>query len=165
MGKLNDMNVTNLEKGKMATFTGSAHERIVTGILIRLGFEVATADVASTPYDLLVHIYESPGGKRRIIKAQIKTVENSVSFHAGSRGGIDREYKSGVKAYKYTEEHNDVIFGIQKETLDVYVVPTRFIKNWGESRSVSKLQILKNNWDVLLNWNKEYLDKLETQLD
>jgi hypothetical protein len=77
---------------------------------------------------------------------------------------VDRYYRSGVKEYKYSEKDHDLIIGVQVETLDLYLVPTRFISKWGKSRSVNKLQVLKNNWDILLNWNDEFLSELETKL-
>ena len=87
-----------------------------------------------------------------------------MSFVGGSRGGVDREYKSGVKTYKYTIAHSDLILGIDKATLDVYVIPTRFIAKWGGSRATSKMQLLKNNWDILMNWNDEYLSELDRRV-
>lgn len=80
------------------------------------------------------------------------------------RGGIDRYYRAGVKEYKYTEKDQDLIIGVHVDTLDLYLVPTRFISNWGKSRTIKKLQPLKNNWDILLNWNDEFLNELEGQL-
>jgi hypothetical protein len=29
---------------------------------------------------------------------------------------------------------------------------------------LSKLELLKNNWEILLNWNDEYLSQLEKKL-
>ena len=161
---IKDINVTGLESGKIAANLGDAHEHIVAGVLIRLGFNVGFVDVRGSPYDLLIVGLESPKGKETILKAQVKTVQNSVSFMGGSRGGIDREYKSGVKTYKYTIKHSDIILGIDRDTLDIYVIPTRFIEKWGSSRATSKLQLLKNNWDIFLNWNNSYLNNLEKQL-
>jgi hypothetical protein len=69
-----------------------------------------------------------------------------------------------VKEYKYTTKHSDLIIGIDKYTLDLYLIPTRFIEKWGSSRSVGLMQPLRNNWDVLLNWNNEFLGKLEASL-
>jgi hypothetical protein len=105
--------------------------------------------------------FEKPSGNKIMLRAQVKTADDSISFIGGSRGGIDREYKSGVKTYKYTTEHSDIILGVDKNTLDIYVVPSRFLVNWGGSRATSKLQPLKNNWDVLLNWNDAFLNALQ----
>ncbi len=77
---------------------------------------------------------------------------------------MDREYKSGVKEYKFTTEHNDLLIGVDPETLDLYLIPTLLTEEWGKGRAVSKLKPLKNNWDILLNWNDEFLRKLQKQL-
>ena len=129
-----------------------------------MGFDVAISAVHGTPYDVLVITYKQPNGEKILLRAQIKTTDGSVSFVGGSRGGIDRQYISGVKTYKYTEEHSDLVLGIDKNTLDMYVIPTRFIKKWGTSRATSKMQPLKNNWNILVNWNDAYLSQLEKQL-
>lgn len=165
MGKITDLNVTGRLKGKFEALLGDAHEYIVAGILIRLGFNVALMAVKGEPYDLLVGAFEESHGKQIILRCQIRTSsKGSVRFIAGTRGGINRIYKPKVKEYKYTTEHNDLIIGVDMGTLDLYLIPTRFIAKWGSSRSFSKLQPLKNNWDVLLNWNDDFLKKLENQL-
>lgn len=164
MGTIYDVNITKLDKGKIAANLGDAHEHIATGILIRLGFDVGIVDVHGTPYDLMIIGFEKPEGKKITLRAQVKTADNSISFIGGSRGGIDREYKSGVKTYKYTTAHSDVILGVDKNTLDIYVVPSRFLVNWGGSRATSKLQPLKNNWKILLNWNDAFLNALQKTL-
>ena len=161
MGELFDINVTGLEKGKIAANLGDAHEHIVAGILIRLGFDVGIVDVSGTPYDLIIVGLDKPKGSQVMLKAQIKTASKSVGFTGGSRGGIDKTYKSDVKRYKYTTEHSDLILGIDKKTLDIYVIPTKFISKWGSSRSCGKMKPLKNNWDILVNWNDTYLAELE----
>jgi hypothetical protein len=164
MGKVTDINVTHLATGKMAANLGDAHEHVVTGILIRLGFDVGIVDVSGTPYDLLIMAFQQPNGRTMVLRAQVKTASGSISFIGGSRGGIDREYKSGVKTYKYTIKQSDLIIGIDKATLDLYLIPTHFIARLGTSRATSKLQPLKNNWDILLNWNQKFLQQLEKQL-
>ena len=164
--KPTDLNITGKENSAFAANLGDAHEFIVTGILIRLGFDVGVMQVKGVAYDLWLLAYEKPNGKKASLRVQIKTISEggSIRFVGGSRGGIDRIYKPKVKEYKYTIAHSDLIIGIDKNTLDLYLVPTRFIEKWGSSRSVGKMQPLKNNWDVLLNWNDEFLKKLESIL-
>ena len=164
MGKITDMNITGLDKSKMAANLGDSNEHIVAAIFIRLGFDVAISAVHGTPYDMLIIAQERPSGKKIMLRAQIKTAAGSVHFIGGSRGGVDRVYKPGVKTYKYTLEHSDLILGIDKDTMDIFVIPTRFTDSWKTSRAINKMQPLKNNWDILLNWNKEYLDELEKRL-
>jgi hypothetical protein len=166
MGKITDLNVTALEKAKFAASLGDANEYIVTGLLIRLGFDTAVMVVKGQPYDLLASAFKQPKGERALLRCQIKTVSKSggIRFIGGSRAGVNRHYIPGMKTYKYTTEHNDLVIGVDVRTLDLYLVPTRFIAKWGKSISISKIQPLKNNWDILLNWNDDFLTKLESRL-
>lgn len=164
--KITNLNITGKNPSAFAALLGDAHEFIVTGILIRLGFDVGTMQVKGVAYDLWLLAFEKPNGKRKSLRVQIKTVSEggSIKFTGGTRGGVDRIYIPGKKKYKYTTKHNDLIIGVDKYTFDLYLVPTRFIGKWGESKSVRKLQALKNNWDILLNWNDDFLTKLESRL-
>lgn len=164
MGSIKDINIVGLDKGKIAANLGDAHEHIVAGILIRLGFDVGIVDVSGTPFDLLIVAFERPKGNKVTLRAQIKTASGSISFTGGGRAGVDRTYKSDVKTYKYTTEHSDLMIGIDRNTLDLYLIPTRFLSLWGKSKATSKLQDLKNNWKILLNWNEKYLKKLEEKM-
>ncbi len=161
MPSIFDLDITGRIAKLGGNILGDAHEHYVTAILMRLGFDVSVSSIRPTPYDLLITAYaDGPGSAEHILKAQVKTCDTSVSFTAGSRGGVDRTYKSGVKVYKYTEEHNDLIVGVKKTTLDLYLVPTGFLKHFSKSKSLNKLDPLKNNWEILLNWREEYLDEL-----
>ena len=167
MGKLTDLNKVNLDKGKFAATLGDAHEHIVIGLLIRVGLEVGKVDVSSGPYDLFIYAYSAPKGNRIFLRAQVKTIGATGSLHlgGGQRGGVDRVYKSGVKTYTYTTKHNDVIIGVDEDTLDLYIIPTMITeKRFKTSVSKNKLKIFKNNWDVLLNWNDGFLKKLDLKL-
>jgi len=166
MGKITDLNVVGLDPAKHAARLGDAHEMIVAGILIRLGFEVGLICAKGGPYDLWLIAYERPGGSIKPLRVQVRTIskDKTIKFTGGTRGGVNRIYIPGVKKYKYSEKDNDLIIGVDPETLDLYLIPTRFIEKWGESRSIKKLQPLKNNWDLLLNWNDEFLAELEKSL-
>lgn len=170
MAELFDLNVTQTEDAKFSSNLGTAHEFFVTGILMRLGFDVSISSVKGGPYDLLITVYKNgPKSKQDTIKAQAKTCTNSIRFIGGIRGGMDRSYKSEVKqlvdkSYKYTEKDNDLIIGVQKFTLDLYLIPTRFLKHFGKSKSIAHLACLKNNWDILLNWRDKYLDDLFSKI-
>lgn len=166
MGTITDLNVTGLNPAKHAALLGDAHELIVAGILARLGFEVGLLAAKGGAYDLWVMAFRDSTHQIQPLRVQTKTVSKSggIKFTAGGRGGVDRIYLSDVKVYKYTEKDNDLIIGVKFDTLDLYLVPTKFIASWGKSRSVNKLQPLKNNWDVLLNWNVPFLQTLESLL-
>lgn len=167
MGKITDLNVTGKEKGAFAADLGISNEFLVTGILLRLGFDVGVMQVTRTPFDLWLYAFEKPKGLKIALRVQIKTISkgDSIKLGGGARGGIDREYKSGVKEYKYTTEHNDLIIGVDRNTFDLYLVPTSFIVKWGKSKSVRGLALLKNNWDLLMNWNNQYLSEIESNLE
>lgn len=165
MGKITDLNITGRLKGKYEAVLGDAHQFIVAGILMRLGFIVSLVALKGEPFDLIVYAFEKPGGKVIPLRCQVRASHKSLKFTAGTRGGVDRIYKPDIKKYKYTTEHNDLLIGVNVDTLDLYLVPTKFIANWGESRAFSKLEPLKNNWEILLNWNEEYLEKLYRKLE
>jgi hypothetical protein len=165
MGKLEDVDITGLIKKKSGAPLGDAHELLVRSIMVRLGLEVGKVDLSSSAYDVIIAGTDKPNGHKIFLRIQVKTMENSLSLTGGSRAGVDRTYKSGVKTYKYSTEHSDLIFGVDRKTLDIYVVPTMFVDLWGSSISKSKIQILKNNWDILINWNEEYIEKLKEKLN
>jgi len=166
--KITETNIVRIDKGKFAARLGDAHQLIVAGILMRLGFYVSLSLIKGESFDLVVFAYEGPGGKQIPLRCQVKTSEpnRSVRFVAGIRGGIDREYKHpSPKEYKYTTQHNDIIIAVDRDTLDLYLIPTRFVEKWKEkSKALSKLEPLKNNWEILLNWNDEFLSQLEKEL-
>lgn len=164
MGKLEDLDITGLIKQRYGAPLGDAHELFVRAILMRLGFEVGKIDTSGSPFDIIIIAFKKPNGEKLMLRAQVKTIESSLHLIAGVRGGIDREYKSNVKVYKYTESHTDLILGVDKFTLDIYVVPARFTSIWGKSVSKNKIKALKNNWEILLNWNDEYLNELKKEL-
>jgi hypothetical protein len=164
LGKVKDIDVTGLIKKKSGAPLGDAHELYVRGILMRLGFEVGKVDLSSGPYDLILAAYVEPGEKKVFLKAQIKTIRGSLSLTGGSRAGIDRKYQSSVKTYKYSEKETDLILGVDRANLDVYIFPARFAQKYGKSVGKKKIEVCRNNWDVLLNWNDRYLSEIERQL-
>lgn len=165
MGNLNDLNITENEPGKFSSNLGTAHEYLATGILMRLGFDVHLASVKGGPVDLIINVYRNgKDSENKLIRAQTRTCDGGLKFIAGIRAGTDRTYRSDVKKYKYTEKHNDLIIGVSKKTMDLYLVPTKCISYLGESISTKKLLPVKNNWDLLLNWNERFISHVCQQL-
>lgn len=164
MGDIKDSDLTGLIKEKSSAPLGDAHELYARAILMRLGFEVGKVDLSAGPFDLFLVAYIFPKGEKQLLKVQIKTISRSLLLKAGSRGGVDRTYNSSVKVYKYDESHNDLILGVDTKTLDIYVFPTKFAKKYGGSIGKGKIAILKNNWEILKNWNPKYLADLEKKL-
>lgn len=149
--------LTGLIKQKSGAPLGDAHELFTRAIMMRLGLEAGKADLSGSAYDVIVVGTDKPNGHKKFLRVQVKTIVTNLTLTGGGRGGIDREYVSDVKVYKYSTEHSDLIFGVDRNNLNIYVVPTRFLDLWGKS-------ISKNNWDILLNWNDEYLLPLKDQL-
>ena len=164
MGKLLDIDITGLIKQKSGAPLGDAHELFVRSIMMRLGLEAGKADLSGSAYDVIIAGRDRPDGSSKFLRVQVKTIDSSLTLTGGGRGGVDREYISDVKVYKYSPKHTDLIFGVDRDMLDIYVVPTMFLDLWGKSVSKNKIQILKNNWEILLNWNDGYLAKLKNKL-
>lgn len=161
------LNITQRNEGAFAALLGEAHQYLVTGILMRLGFLVSVITVRGGTFDLIIPAYENfAKDKERtvLIRSQVRTIKQSLRFIGGLRAGTDRIYLPEVKGYKYTPKHNDLIIGVDRATLDLYLVPTRYIGRWGNSVSKGKLQALKNNFEILLNWNDKFLSQLEKRL-
>jgi len=164
MGKITDLDITGLIQKKSGNPLGDAHELFVRAIMVRLGLEAGKADLSSSAYDVLIAGMNKADSKKYFLRVQVKTIVHSLTLTGGSRGGVDRDYISDEKIYKYSIEHSDLIFGVDTNTLDIYVVPTRFLGMWGKSVSINKIQILKNNWEILVNWNDSYLARLKAKI-
>lgn len=142
------------ERGKQASIDGFAHEHIAMGILMKKYKNVSLVALPLSTYDIII-VQKDKDGSENIIRAQIKTSKKAISFTGGTRGGVDREYKSDVKAYIQSPETSDVVIGInplENGSFDLYFVPTILIKHWNtKSKSLALLKILKNNYDILEN--------------
>ena len=146
--------VDRAEKGKQASVDGFAHEHIVAGILMKKFQNVSLVDLPLSPYDIII-VFKKADGTEEIIRAQVKTVSSgkSIKFTGGTRGGIDREYKSGVKEYCQSTVTSDVVIGIlpkAEDAFDLYFVPTILIEHLKQkSISINKIKPLKNNYEIL----------------
>ena len=145
------------KSGREAAAKGFAHEHIVAGILMKRYQNVSLVDLPLSSYDLIIALKKNGNGYEEIIRGQVKTVgvSGSLSFTGGTRGGVDREYKSGVKSYVQSTKTSDIVIGIQaleNDSFDLYFVPTILIEKLGQkSISINKIQALKNNADILEN--------------
>lgn len=142
------------ERGRQASIDGFAHEHIVVGLLMKRYRNVSLVDLPLSTYDIII-VQKDGDGNDDIIRAQVKTATSSVSFTGGSRGGVDREYKSGVKEYIQSPETADVVIGvhpISDNSFELYFVPTVLIKLLGQkSISINKISDLKENYFILEN--------------
>jgi len=151
------------QRGLQAAVNGAAHEHIVVGILMKKYRNVSLVDLPLSPYDVIIVLKEKDG-KEIIIRAQVKTAQKSISFTGGSRGGIDRTYKSGIKTYTQSTAISDVIIGLHplsKDTFELYFVPTVLVEQLNQkSISLNKIKDFKNNYFMLENCkNKELMLK------
>ncbi|MBI3335035.1 MAG: hypothetical protein HY001_00860 [Candidatus Portnoybacteria bacterium] len=141
------------QHGLQAAVEGFAHEHIAAGILMKKYQNVSLVDLPLSPYDLVIVLKEK--GKENIIRAQVKTARKSVSFIGGTRGGVDRTYKSDVKRYVQSPLTSDVVIGLcpkngEKNAFDLYFVPTILIVQLKQgSISLKKVEKLKNNYEIL----------------
>jgi len=144
--------MTEAEKrGRDAAISGFAHEHIVAGILMKLYGNVSLVDLPLSPYDIII-VFKTEQGED-IIRAQVKTAQNSVSFTGGGRGGVDREYVSDIKVYRQSTKTCDVVIGVhprESDAYDLYFVPTLLIEELSQSSiSLRRIAALKNNYDIL----------------
>ena len=120
---------------------------------------VSLVDLPLSPYDIVI-VYKRDQGED-IVRAQVKTAKSSISFTGGTRGGVDRTYKSGIKTYTQSTETCDVVIGLHPydDSYDLYFVPTILIEKLGQkSISLKKIDALKNNYGMLDNCkNSEYV--------
>lgn len=142
------------KRGLQASVEGFAHEHIVAGILMKKFQNVSLVDLPLSPYDIII-VFKKKDSTEDIIRTQVKTAKKSISFIGGTRGGIDREYKSGVKEYKQSTSTSDVVIGIHplgNNSYDLYFVPTILIEKLNQkSISIKKVEKLKNNYFILRN--------------
>lgn len=141
------------QRGLQASVTGFAHEHITAGILMKKYQNVSLVDLPLSPYDIVIVLKEN--GKENIIRAQVKTAKDTISFIGGVRGGVDRTYKSGVKEYTQSPLISDVVIGLcpinnDKNAFDLYFVPTLLIDQLKQkSISLGRIKELKNNYAIL----------------
>ena len=150
---------TREEIGRQGSADGFAHEHIVFGLLMKKYQNVSLAGWPLSPYDIII----DPKGRggEDVIRAQVKTATTSVPFTGGGRGGVDREYKSGVKEYTQSTETSDVVIGIHPthdNSFELYFVPTVLIECLDQkSISINKIQDLKDNYFILENCKNRQL--------
>ncbi len=140
----------NEERGRKAAVEGIANEHIVVGLLMKRYQNVSLVDLPLSTYDIIIVRKVKEG--EDIIRAQVKTSKTSISFTGGTRGGVDRTYKSGVKEYIQSSETSDVIIGIypSNNSFYLYFVPTILVEELNQkSISLNKVAMLKNNYEIL----------------
>jgi hypothetical protein len=140
------------DAGLQAAVNGFAHELIACGILMKRYQNVSLVNLPLSPYDIII-VFKKPDESEEIIRGQVKTARRSVKFTGGTRGGVDREYKSDVKKYKQSTKISDVVIGVHPNDnghFDLYFVPTILVEELGQdSISIVRIDALKNNYTML----------------
>lgn len=143
----------NEERGRQASVDGFAHEHIVVGILMKKYQNVSLVDLPLSTYDIII-VRKVEDGSEDIIRAQVKTARKAISFTGGTRGGVDRVYKSNIKRYRQSTVTSDVIIGvhpIDEKTYELYFVPTILIDYLDQdSISINKSKNLKRTTKYLI---------------
>lgn len=147
-------------RGRQASIDGFANEKIACGILMKRYGNVSLVDLPLSSYDIIV-VRKMSNDTEDIIRVQSKTAKRGISFVGGSRGGIDRTYKSGVKTYTQSPKHSDCILGIhfRNGEPELYFVPTILVNELNQkSISLGRIQDLKNNYEMFENCkNRKYV--------
>lgn len=158
------------ETGRRGAVEGFANEHIAVGILMKRYQNVSLVDLPLSHYDIIIAIKQDDG-REDIIRAQVKTARDSISFVGGVRGGADRTYKSDVKKYRQDTTKADVVIGvheIEQGKYALYFVPTCLIEALNQdSIAISRIEMLRENYEILENCkNREYvLDKCKSIIE
>ena len=108
-------------------------------------------DLSLSPY-YITTVLKDEDGAEDIIRAQVKTASKSVSFTGGTRGGVDRTYRSDAKVYRQSTATSDVVIGVstlENGSIDLYFVPTVLVEALNQgSITLSKISPLRNNYEM-----------------
>lgn len=145
------------DKGRQSSVEGFAYEHIAAGLLMKKYQNVSLVDLPLSPYDIIIVLKDNKNDEN-IIRSQVKKATKNISFIGGSRGGVDRTYKSGIKTYVQSTRTSDVIVGVHplsNDSFELYFVPTVLVEKLKQkSISLSKIPFLKNNYTFLENCKK-----------
>lgn len=138
-------NITSLEKGIFRTINGNADELIAVGRCIKAGFYCSMVENTNGKYDAVID-----PGNGKLLRVQIKgTSTKSLGFTGGSRSGQQISRIVARRTYKYSPKDCDLILGINSNTGECFVIPIGDIQKMGNSCSLNRLEIYKENWNLL----------------
>lgn len=139
-------NLTQMEGGLFRTINGNADELIGIGRCIKAGFYCSKVETTNGRYDAVI----DPGSGQKLLRVQIKGAGNgSVSFTGGGRSGEQISREAASRTYKYTTEDCDLILAVDSNNGDCYIIPIADIAQWGGTKSLSRLQNYRENWEIL----------------
>ena len=138
-------NLTNINDGIFRSINGNSDEMIGVGRCMKAGFPCSRADVTNGRYDAIIDV-----GNNKLLRIQIKgTSGGSVNFTGGGRSGKQISRDVAQRTYKYTREDCDIILLVDGRNGDCYIIPIDDIEKMGTSKSLSKLEKYRENWDIL----------------
>lgn len=138
-------NITNIDAGIFRTINGNSDEMIGIGRCMKAGFPCSRVDVTNAKYDAIVDI-----GNSKLLRVQIKgTGGGSVNFTGGGRSGQQVSRDVAQRTYKYTKNDIDLILAVDSRNGDCYIIPVEDTEQWGNTKSLSRLQDYRENWDIL----------------
>ena len=137
--------LTNINDGIFRSINGNSDEMIGVGRCMKAGFPCSRADVTNSRYDAIIDV-----GNNKLLRIQIKgTSGGSVNFTGGGRSGKQISRDVAQRTYKYTREDCDIILVVDGRNGDCYIIPIGDIEKMGTSKSLSKLEKYRENWDIL----------------
>ncbi len=144
-------NITDIDDGIFRSVNGNADEMIGVGRCMKAGFPCSRVDVTNAKYDAIVDI-----GNSKLLRVQIKgTNSGSVSFTGGSRSGQQISRSVEQRTYKYTKEDIDILLAVDSRNGDCYIIPVEDLDQWGDTKTLSRLQDYKENWGILKRITEE----------
>ena len=85
---VNELNIVGRDEGFFKSMLGEAHQHIIAGILLRLGFAIAAAPVRTGAYDLIVTAYfdrDRQPEKEILLRAQCRNGASGQVLEIGWR--------------------------------------------------------------------------------
>jgi hypothetical protein len=144
-------NITGREKGIFRTENGNADEMIAIGRITKAGFPCSRVDVTNAKYDAIVDL-----GPDKLLRIQIKGFSgSSVDFSGGTRSGQQISRAVASRRYKYTKADCDVFVAINSNNGDCYIIPIQDTKSWGFTKTISKLQKYRENWNLFTKYRRK----------
>lgn len=142
------INLTGIKEGIFKPHHGVANEFIAIGRTIKAGFPTLKSEITNSRYDAIVDL----GSKKTLLRMQIKgSTTGGFGFIGGYRSGKQVSREAPARDYKYSKDDIDILLGIDSNNGDCYIIPIEDIQEWGKSRSMSKLQYYKENWQILID--------------
>lgn len=146
------INLTRIDSGVFRTMNWNADEMIAVWRVIKAGFPCSRVDVTNAKYDAIVDIWWA----KKLLRIQIKwTWNGSISFTWGIRSWQQISRDAESRKYKYTEKDCDLILWIDTNNWECYIIPIADIKDFWDTKTLSKLQDYKENWKILIDMAKD----------